>query len=225
MTAPGGASARSHIGGPDDFARVFNVSRETIARLEIYVDTLRTWQKRINLVSPTSMDDVWHRHLADSAQLSALAPNTAGRWVDVGSGAGFPGLVVAIIRQETAPFSMTLIESDRRKCAFLQEVARRCSVPVDILCERIEKSATQLTLSPVGVVSARALAPLVQLVDLTAPLFGPGTIGLFPKGRGVEAEVSAAAGRWVFESDLVDSMTDEAARIIVMRRPRRRTEG
>ena len=129
------------IGGQDDFAAAFNVSRETIARLETYEALLRQWQKAVNLVAPSTLDAIWHRHFADSAQLLPLAPG-ARTWVDLGSGAGFPGLVVAILLADrvthphprplpaegegaAAPTHVTLIESNARKCAFLREVVRK----------------------------------------------------------------------------------------------------
>ena len=126
---------------PEDFARAFGVSRETLERLETYEALLKQWQKTINLVAPSTLSDIWHRHFADSAQLLALAPPGAERWLDLGSGAGFPGLVLAILLAERGHGRVTLIESDTRKAAFLGEVARRVGVAVDILGTRIEKSA------------------------------------------------------------------------------------
>jgi len=233
-----------HIRGPDDFAAAFDVSRETIARLALYERLLRQWQKAVNLVAPGTLDDIWHRHFADSAQLIALAPG-ARTWVDLGSGGGFPGLVVAILLadkpfpipsgvapsspgrgelpQATAkPICITLIESNARKCAFLHEVARQSGVApgiaVDILSTRIEVAATQASLQGPDVVSARAVAPLDKLLGLAAPLFTAGTIGLFLKGRDAAAELKAAERRWDFEVDLLPSRTEPEARVITIRR-------
>ena len=114
MTKSARSSSAAALSGPEDFARAFDVSRETIDKLGIYVSLLSQWQKRINLVAHATLTGVWHRHVADSAQLVALAPN-AGTWVDLGSGGGFPGLVVAIMLHE-AGTRVTLVESDRRKC-------------------------------------------------------------------------------------------------------------
>jgi 16S rRNA (guanine527-N7)-methyltransferase len=220
---------RHHIAGPADFSDAFDVSRESVAKLETYAEALRKWQKTINLVAPSTIDDIWHRHFADSAQLLRLSrpmpPPPAGqdgplvplRWLDVGSGAGFPGLVLAILLAETPGARMTLIESDQRKSAFLREVARQTAAPVDILSIRIEKAATQFNLPLPEVVTARALAPLTKLLQLVYPFFGPDTTGLFLKGRDVEREVAEAQLMWRFEYELRESMTDEAARVVIVR--------
>jgi 16S rRNA (guanine527-N7)-methyltransferase len=218
--------------GAEAFAATFAVSRETLSRLGRYAELLATWQRAVNLVAAASLEDVWQRHFADSAQLVALAPD-AQRWLDLGSGAGFPGLVVAIVLADLAPAAagsprrVTLIESDRRKAAFLREVARhtglgdgrgRAGVAVDILAERIETVATQATLAAPDVVMARALAPLDRLLGLAAPFFASATVGLFPKGRTAAEEIAAARKLWTFEWDLVPSRTEAGGRIAVIRR-------
>jgi 16S rRNA (guanine527-N7)-methyltransferase len=200
----------------------FKVSRETSERLEAFVSTLKKWQLAINLVAPATLPDVWHRHVADSAQLVTLAPPTARTWLDLGSGAGFPGLVVAILLADrparvTPPSRVTLIESDTRKAAFLREAARASGVAVDIRAERIEQAATRGTVAPVDVVSARALAPLPRLFELAHPFVAPSTVLLLPKGRDVEAELELAIRHWSFEADLVPSLTDPHGRILVVR--------
>src|SRR5262245_5086475 len=236
----------SRIGGPADFAAAFHVSRETLARLATYGGLLRQWQKAVNLVAPTTLDAIWHRHFADSAQLVALAPS-ARTWVDLGSGAGFPGLVVAILLAADArppaaatapaeprggegrPPQMTLIESTARKCAFLREVVRQMqiagAVSVDILSTRIETATTQGRLQSPDVVSARAVAPLDKLLALAAPLFASSTVGLFLKGRDAAAELQAAEKLWNFQSELVPSRTERDARIVVVRKLERKIEG
>jgi 16S rRNA (guanine527-N7)-methyltransferase len=203
-----------------DFAGAFSVSRETLERLGTYEALLRRWQQTINLVAPSTLPDIWGRHFADSAQLLALAPPGAKRWLDLGSGAGFPGLVVAILLAERGG-QVTLIESDSRKAAFLREVARQTGAPVDILCERIEKGATQ---AKVDVITARALAPLPRLLDLSAPYFSSDTVGLFLKGREVPSEIEAARRRWQFSVKLHPSLTDPDARIVVVRALQANTE-
>lgn len=213
-----------HISGAEDFAATFNVSRETLDKLLAYVALLEQWQPRINLVAGATLPDVWHRHIADSAQLLALAPKS-GKWLDIGSGAGFPGLVIAIMAHGSAGLRVTLIESDRRKCAFLAEVARHTGISVEIHTARIEQIATQRMLGAVDVVSARALAPLVRLIPLSLPFFGDATLGLFPKGRDAESEVTQARAAWDFDVEMTPSLTDAAARIVAIRRPRARTEG
>ncbi len=221
MTPAGeGGHGLPRIRNAADFAAAFPASPETIARLDQYVATLRLWQTRINLVSPATLDDIWHRHVADSAQLVSLAPPQASSWVDLGSGAGFPGLVCAILLGEAPPPRprFTLVESDQRKCAFMQEVVRQTSlgalIPVDILCARIEKSATRGKLASADVVSARALAPLSRLLELAAPLLDHTTTALFMKGRGADDEIAEARRSWQFECDSVSSRTDPEARII-----------
>jgi 16S rRNA (guanine527-N7)-methyltransferase len=207
-----------------DFAGTFSVSRETLDRLATYEALLRQWRKTINLVAPSTLPDIWGRHFADSAQLLRLAPPGARRWLDLGSGAGFPGLVLAILLAERDGGHMTLIESDSRKAAFLAEVARQTGVPVDICRERIEKGATQAKLLPIDVITARALAPLPRLLDLSAPYFSSDTVGLFLKGREALAEVEAAQRHWQFSVKLHPSLTDADARIVVVRALQANTE-
>ena len=223
MTRPAGPLP-TPISGPEDFAGTFNVSRETIDQLNVYVSLLRLWQPRINLVANATLAEVWQRHIADSAQIVALAPPAPRNWLDLGSGGGFPGLVVAIMLR-AAGTRVTLVESDRRKCAFLAEVARQTGITVEIQTARIEQTATQGMLGAVDVVSARALAPLVRLISLSLPFFGGETIGIFPKGRGAESEIAEARATWAFDAETIPSLTDEAARIVLVRRPRAITEG
>lgn len=223
-----------HIGGPEAFATAFGFSRETLSRLIVFAELLVTWQRTMNLVAPKSLPELWHRHMADSAQLVPLAP-VDGHWVDFGAGAGFPGLVATILRAELAVSDTrhTLVESDARKCAFLAEVVRKTGIsramPVEILCMRIEAPATRAKLDSPTVISARAVASLRELLELSAPLFGPETLGLFQKGRGVEAEVEEAAVHWRFEHRLRASRTDLDGRVVEIRQPRTnadaRTEG
>jgi 16S rRNA (guanine527-N7)-methyltransferase len=215
-----------------DFARTFSVSRETLERLGSYEALLRQWQKTINLVAPSTLPDIWSRHFADSAQLLALAPPGAKRWLDLGSGAGFPGLVVAILLAEQDQRHVTLIESDTRKASFLREVARQTGVPVDILCRRIEKGATHDSVvsretdacGKWDVITARALAPLPRLLDLSAPCFSSDTVGFFLKGREAQAEIEAAQRHWQFSVKLHPSLTDADARIVEVRALQAKTE-
>lgn len=225
----------NHIADSADFSRVFGVSRETLGRLQVYERLLRTWQKTINLVAPSTLDEVWHRHFADSAQLVPIAAECLGdigqrpvRWMDLGSGGGFPGLVVGILWVERGPMRLTLVDSDQRKAAFLREVVRetglKAHITVDIVPGRIETGPNHSTnggaTSPVeaDVVSARALAPLPKLLEWAAPYFGP-AVGIFPKGRDAADEVKAteALGQgWSLA--LRQSLTDAEARIVVARR-------
>jgi 16S rRNA (guanine527-N7)-methyltransferase len=210
------------IQGPADFQKAFGVSRETVDRLSAYEILLRKWQPTINLVAPSTVEHIWHRHFADSAQILALAPVMRHLcWLDLGSGAGFPGLVIAILLAEKGGSQVTLIESDTRKAAFLREVLREMkfegSVTVDITVARIESAANQARVGAVAVVSARALAPLPKLLGLVFPFFRPETTGLFLKGRGVEAEVEAAKQNFAFDAQLQPSLTDAEAKIVVLR--------
>jgi 16S rRNA (guanine527-N7)-methyltransferase len=207
---------KSEVRGPADFAAAFSVSRETIERLKTYESLLQRWQKTINLVAPSTLTQVWHRHFADSAQIVALAPPEPKSWIDLGSGAGFPGLVAAIMLPP-GKTRVTLVESDGRKAAFLREVARVVAVPVDILPERIEIAATRASLSGQQVVTARALAPLDALLTLAQPFFGPGTTAIFLKGRDAAVEVEVAEKKWKFDSTFVPSVTDADARLVIVR--------
>ena len=218
------------------FAAVFQVSRETIERLEVYEALLRAWQKRINLVASTSLNDIWHRHFADSAQLARLIPPEVSTMVDLGSGAGFPGLVLALILGDRSsrptsmfsrtgqrpqspgmPYRIALIESDGRKAAFLREAARQTGATVEILATRIENPQTQAKVGCVDLVTARALAPLAKLLPMAAPYFAAGSAGLFLKGRGVQAEIDGARTKFAFGVELVASVTATDGRIAVIR--------
>jgi 16S rRNA (guanine527-N7)-methyltransferase len=201
------------IEGPADFAEAFKVPRETIHRLGRYADLLTHWQKSANLVAPSTLPRLWSRHFADSAQLLALAQN-ARLWLDLGSGAGFPGLVVAILGSGGPDFRVHLVESSRKKCAFLAEVARATSAPVEIHAMRIEDLAESAQRLQPDVVSARALAPLPRLFELARPFFGRATRGLFLKGRDAETEIERARAGWDFTARLHPSMTSAESRIV-----------
>ena len=208
---------KSEIRGPKAFEKAFLVSRETLDRLKIYESLLQRWQKTINLVAPSTLDQIWGRHFADSAQILALAPPEPKTWVDLGTGAGFPGLVVATLLAPNAQTKVTLVESDSRKAAFLREAAREMAVPVDILPLRIEAAATRVSLRRAGVISARALAPLPRLLALAHPFCGPQSVCLFLKGREANRELQAAVNEWVFESELVPSLTDPEGRVVMIK--------
>jgi 16S rRNA (guanine527-N7)-methyltransferase len=273
------------IRGPEDFAAAFGVPQETIDRLIVYEKLLRQWQKAVNLVAPSTLDAVWHRHFADSAQLVPLAPADTRSWIDLGSGAGFPGMVAAIVmagapqvvpsklgeaRAPTSPPPVwgrdrvggiaehptsgvpppltpphkgegnplvpgtsasagpfprfTLIESDARKCAFLREVARQTGVAVDILSTRAESARTSVNKALPRTVSARALAPLVKLLELAQPLSPPGTTLLLLKGREAAGELQEAESCWRFQVALVQSVTDRNGRVAVITNLERKTK-
>lgn len=179
-------------GGPELLTGLPSVSRETLGRLALYADLLQRWQARINLVGPATLPDLWQRHMLDSAQLMAHLPASVGTLIlaDIGSGAGFPGLVLAALGVGQSGGHVHLIESDTRKCAFLREVGRVMGLPaVTVHNRRIEAAA----LPPlVDCVTARALAPLDQLLVYTRRLLRPGGTALFLKGESWQAEVAAA---------------------------------
>lgn len=204
----------------EDFIARFPVSRETAERLEIYERLLRQWQKGTNLVSPATLDQVWHRHFADSAQLLEIAGDWT-RWVDLGSGAGFPALVIAICVANREDGQVHIVESNARKSAFCREVVRETGCSVEIHHGRIESLQGDARLVGADIVSARALAPMNQLLNLAAPLFGAGTTGLFPKGRQVENELAQCDAGWSFERTLHPSLTDAGARIVAVTNLRR----
>ncbi len=218
--------ASGRIDTAEAFQETFGVSRETLDRLRTYEALLKSWQKAVNLVSPATLDEIWHRHFADSAQLFDFAPEGGKSWLDLGSGGGFPGLVLAIMLKERCPEArMTLVESDARKAAFLGEVARKTGLAVEIRAERSEKVATQANSQIRDVITARALAPLSKLFGLALPFFSPQSVALFPKGREAEVEVAEAKKRFDFDCALAPSLTDAQARIVIVRNLAARTEG
>nr|WP_045685834.1 16S rRNA (guanine(527)-N(7))-methyltransferase RsmG [Roseovarius sp. BRH_c41] len=182
-----------------------DVSRETQERLKVYADLLVKWNPRINLVSKASLDQMWTRHFADSAQIYDLAPHPVEHWVDLGSGGGFPGLVVAVLAQETgSPRRMTLIESDARKAAFLRVVVRETGAAATVLNERIETAEPQAA----TVLSARALADLDGLLAFAERHLTAEGVALFPKGATWEIELKAAQRKWRFDYQLAKSVTE-----------------
>jgi 16S rRNA (guanine527-N7)-methyltransferase len=193
------------------FAARFDVSRETLERLTAYHGLLEKWGARINLVSRSTLEEIWVRHFHDSAQLLDLSPPGARLWVDLGSGAGFPGLVIAILAAERRPdLSVRLIESDQRKAAFLRSVTRETGVKADVVAERIE-SAT-----PCGadVLSARALAPLATLLKMAQRHLSPDGVALFLKGARHRQELVEALESFTFDCEEYRSETDEEAVIL-----------
>lgn len=207
------------VAGPADFLRLFDVSRGTLDRLESYGRLLVQWQAKINLVAPGTVEALWSRHFADSAQIVALAPSDAKIWLDLGSGGGFPGMVAAILLAERGGCRVILCESDTRKAAFLADVKRKTGIAVDILPSRIELDSTHASVGCADVISARALAPLPRLLTLAAPFFHARSIGLFLKGREAEREIAEAAASWRFDAELKPSLTDAEGRIVVIRNP------
>lgn len=196
--------------------RVLEVPRETKERLAVYVALLRKWQPSQNLVAPSTLPQVWTRHVADSLQALAAAPDRT-TWADLGSGAGFPGLVTAIALTGRPGAKVHLVESNKGKAAFLRTVARETGAPAEIHADRIESVVPDLT-GKVQAVSARALAPLVDLCRLAAPLMVPGCRAVFHKGQDFASELAAATQSW--DLDVVEhpSRIDPAGCIVVIDR-------
>jgi 16S rRNA (guanine527-N7)-methyltransferase len=193
-----------------------NVSRETWARLDRFVELLIERQKTMNLVAASTLPHVWTRHVADSLQLLPLAPD-AGKWLDFGSGAGFPGLVIACALTGVPGAEVHLVESTQKKAAFLRDVAATLSLPAIVHARRIE-DFTLGNIMRFDAVSARAVAPLDRLLGYVFPLLKTGAIGLFPKGQDVEAELTQASKSWSIDADLIPSKTDPQARVVRVRR-------
>jgi len=203
--------------GPQGFAEIIPVSRETLARLEAYAELLTRWSARINLIGRDTIADLWRRHILDSAQLRAFVPDRARNMIDLGSGAGLPGLVLAILGVP----GVELLEADSRKCAFLREAARITEALVTLRPCRIEAVSPH----PVDFVTARACAPLDRLLGLAEPFLAPDSECLFLKGERVGEELTLARKRWTMTPSLHQSRSDPRGVVLrlqqVAREPRR----
>lgn len=194
---------------PEAFQQATGVSRETLERLSLYASLLSKWQSAINLVGPRTLTDLWRRHFLDSAQLFPLLPPGARTVVDLGSGAGFPGLVLAIMGVQ----DVHLVESDGRKATFLREVSRETATPVTVHAERAE----QLAPFPADVVTARALAPLERLIELAMPFLTRDSVALFLKGQDIDSELTAATKKTTMRVERVPSRSDPRGTVLVLR--------
>lgn len=192
-----------------------DVSRETSDRLDEFAALLARWAPRINLIARADIPHIGERHIKDSLQLVPLIPAETDRLIDLGSGAGFPGLVIAIARPD---LDVILIESDRRKSAFLTTAIGQLGLKARVLTTRIEDAA----IDPAPVVTARALAPLPQLLRLAAPLCAPGGVCIFPKGRTAEDELTEACAEWQMDIERFRSRTAPDATILRLSRIQRR---
>jgi 16S rRNA m(7)G-527 methyltransferase (EC 2.1.1.-) len=184
-------------------------------RLDVYVELLVRWQRTINLVAPSTLPDLWTRHIADSLQVAAAAP-AARRWVDLGTGGGFPGLVTAIALAESADADIHLVESDKRKAAFLRTVARETGAPATIHAERIEAFVPAYD-DIVDAVSARALAPLPHLVAMSEKFLLNGAVGIFPKGQTAASELTGFERSHRFEVESMPSRIERSASLLIVR--------
>ena len=191
------------------------VSRETVARLDRFAALLLDWHGRMNLIAASTVPTLWTRHIADSLQLLAIAPK-ARKWADLGSGGGFPGLPIACALAEQNSAEVHLIESNKKKAAFLQEAVRVTGAPAVVHAERVADFA-QASRGELDAVTARALAPLPELLSIAYPLLKRGVLGLFPKGQDVEAELTQATKCWTIQASLVPSRTDPKSRVVVIR--------
>jgi 16S rRNA (guanine527-N7)-methyltransferase len=197
--------------GPEALARDYNVSRETLDRLVAFVAALDKARTGLNLIGPKERDHLWRRHIADSVQLFALVPERARTWVDFGSGAGFPGLMIAAFLADRESADIVLVESAGKKAAFLRAAIEEMDVPARVWPDRAE------ALSPYKVdgISARAFAPLPRLLDHVKPYIDLGAVGLFPKGRSLATEVEAAQAQgWQLKADQIASQTDRDSKIL-----------
>jgi 16S rRNA (guanine527-N7)-methyltransferase len=191
---------------PEAFREATGVSPETLSRFETYRQLLVRWNRRVNLVGAASLDDPWRRHFYDSAQLFPLIPETCARLVDLGAGAGFPGLVLAIMGVR----GVELIEANGRKCAFLREVARATATQVTVIQGRIGNTDAK----PADVVTARACAPLGKLLGYVDRFLSPGGTALLLKGARVEEELTQAGKSWTMDVNRRPSLSDPAGSVL-----------
>jgi 16S rRNA (guanine527-N7)-methyltransferase len=200
----------------EGFAEIVSVSRETLARLEAYAELLTRWSARINLIGRDTIADLWRRHILDSAQLRRLVPERARSMIDLGSGAGLPGLVLAVLGVP----GVELVEADSRKSAFLREAVRITEADAMIRPCRIEAVPRH----PVDVVTARACAPLDRLLGLAEPFLAPDSVCLFLKGERIEEELTLARKNWTMAVSISESRSDPRGVILrlqqVAREPR-----
>jgi 16S rRNA (guanine527-N7)-methyltransferase len=204
---------------PEAVDFILTVSRETKERLKVYVALLEKWQKSQNLVAPGTLNAIWTRHVADSVQALAAVPD-ARRWVDLGSGAGFPGLVTAIVLTGIEGASVDLVESNSGKAAFLRTVARETGAPARVHAIRIDAFTADFS-DTVDAVSARALAPLPELLSLAEPLLARGARGVFHKGQDFVSEQAKATQSWGLDLVEYPSRLEAGSRIVVVNSARR----
>lgn len=191
-----------------------DVSRETLDALKYFEDLVVLWNPAINLISNSSISDLWSRHIIDSAQLFLFTLPDEGLWLDVGSGGGFPGIVVSIVAKELAPsLRVVLVESDNRKCVFLRTVIRELGLSVKVINDRIEN----VKLDDVVYLSARALRNLNSLLFIVENNVSRETVCVFPKGRSYKKELVESQKNWKFDFNLIDSNTSEDSKVIVLK--------
>ena len=197
----------------EQFARAQNVSRETMTHLQTYVDELCRWQRTINLVGPETLGDVWRRHILDSAQVKDFIPGDARRILDMGSGAGFPGLVLALLMASTPGVEVILVEANVRKSAFLRHIIALTGAPAMVVTQRLDLA----DLKPVDVICARALAPVAKLLEFARPFTSGHTRCVFLKGQNLEFELTNASKYWNMQTSQHPSISDPSGKILVVK--------
>ena len=198
-------------------AEGLDVSRETFERLEHFCGLVQKWTRKINLVSKGDIEEVWQRHIVDSVQIHSLAPEV-GTWLDIGSGGGFPGVVVVIMDAENNhQRPLTLMDSDQRKCTFLRTAIRELGLTANVIAARIEEAAPQ----EADILSARALAPVSQLCGFAERHLKPSGVALLPKGRTWRTEVEEAEKAWSYRLNPIKSNTDPEAVILQIKEIKR----
>jgi len=202
----------------EDFARDSNVSRETLANYQAWQELLFKWNRKINLVSPAALGDFWRRHALDSWQIWPHIPKNAENFIDLGSGAGFPGLAMAMGCKERGQGQVTLVESAGKKTSFLRSVIRELGLPAHATSERAES----LEAKDYDIITARAFAPLPRLFSYAQPFWGEGTIGLFLKGEAVQEELTKASKEWTYNVEVIPSLSDVTGCLLKITELRRR---
>lgn len=202
----------------EDFARESVVSRETLGNYQLWHALLLKWNRKINLVSPTALDDFWRRHALDSWQIWPHVPNNAEDFIDLGSGAGFPGLAMAIGCKAKGQGAVTLVESAGKKTSFLRTVIRELGLPAAATSKRAE----EITPKPHDVITARAFAPLPRLFSYAQPFWGEGTIGLFLKGEAAQEELTEASKEWQYNVEAIPSLSNSTGCLLKITELRRR---
>lgn len=196
-----------------EFIDMYNVSRETLQRLDRLVALLQKWTPVLNLTAKSTMQEIWLRHISDSFQLTNYIPKSGGNWLDIGTGGGFPGLVIAIAAEEkTHGLKITLVEGDHRKCVFLETAIRELGISAVVKSKRIE----HLEPHRAQIISARAVAPLAKLLDLSTPHLAPDGICLFLKGQNHLSELTEARRYWKLDCEIKKSRTDPRAAILII---------
>lgn len=199
-----------------EFQRITNVSRETFDHYQTWYNLLTHWNKKINLVSPHTVNNYWLRHALDSWQITPHLPIQGATVLDMGSGAGFPGLAAAIHYKDIPNSHVYLIESNGKKCNFLRAVIRELSLPATAIQTRAESVPDTLENKDFDIITARAFAPMPKLLGYSAPYWSLTTQGIFPKGKNWQEEVEAANENWKFDLNPTPSQTDEEARILLV---------